>query len=110
MIERIKKEPALVSAFVTLLGAVLGIFIKNPAMVVALVTAAGFFLGVRQVVTPVAEAAENITKAATQAATETVKALNPDIVGTTGHITKAATEIVNNTVDQTVGNILGGKK
>jgi hypothetical protein len=110
MIERIKKEPALVSAFVTLLGAVLGVFIKNPAMVAALVTAAGFFLGVRQVVTPVTTAAENITKAATQAATDTVKALNPDIVGTTGHITKAATDIVNNTVDNVVGGILNAPR
>jgi hypothetical protein len=108
MLDKIKKEPALASAVVTLLGAVLGVFIRNPAMVAALVTAAGFFLGVRQVVMPVTTAAENITKAATQAATETAKNLGADTVGAVGNVTKAGESIVNNTVNGVV-SVLGGK-
>lgn len=109
MLDKIKKEPALVSAAITLLGAVLGVFIHNPALVAALLTSAGFFLGVRQVVTPITTAAENITKAATDSATLVATELGKDTVGIVGNVTKAGEDIVNNAVNQTVGNLLGGK-
>lgn len=109
MLDKIKKEPALVSAAVTLLGAVLGVFIKNPALVASMITVAGFFLGVRQVVTPVTTMTENVAKAATDAATEVTKQLSDTTVGVAGNVTKAGSEIINNVVNQTVGNLLGGK-
>ena len=101
----IKKEPALAAALLSVLGAILGIWVKNPELVGALVGAAAVLMGVRQVVVPVTTVVEHVTTAATNAATETAKNLGSDTVGAVGYVTKAATEIVNNTVDKTVGNL-----
>lgn len=65
---------------------------------------------IHNALTPVTTAAAQITEAATTAATEVVKSLDQTTVGVTGNITKAGESIVNNVVDQTLGNILGGKK
>lgn len=110
MLNKIKDEPALVGAFLTLVGAVLGVFIHNPALVAALITSAGFFLGVRQVVTPVTTAAAKITDAATTAATEVVKSLDETTIGAVNEVGTVAQNVINNAVDKTVGQILGGNK
>ena len=99
----LKKEPALVGAILSALGAVLGLFFKNPALVAGLVGVAATFLGVRSVVVPVTTAATNITTAATQAATATVQSLDSTIVGTVGEVTAPAQAIITSTVHDVVG-------
>lgn len=103
----LKKEPALGGAIVSVIGAVLGLFIKNPQLVVALGSLAGVFLGVRSVVTPVTTAATQVTQAATQAATQVAGDLTEATAGAVGEITTAGEGIVNNTVDRVVGGLLG---
>lgn len=87
-------------------------FILPAAVIGGLGSIIGIILGVgvHSIVTPVTTAATQITEAATTAATEVTKQLDQTTVGVTGNITKAGTDIVNNVVDQTLGNILGGNK
>jgi hypothetical protein len=106
----LQKQPALAGALLSLLGAVLGVFIHNPALVVALVGVAGAFLGVRSVVTPVTTAATNITQAATQAATEVTKSLDQTVVGTVGEVTGTGQAIIDSTVGRVVDGLLGKGK
>ena len=105
-----KEHPTQAVAIVTI---VLGwfSFIIPPAVLGGLATIVGIVLGVgvHSIVTPVTTAATQITEAATTAATETVKQLDQATVGVTGNITKAGTDVINNVVNQTVGNLLGGK-
>lgn len=104
-----KQHPTYGGAVLSLLGAVLGLFIHNPELVAALVGVAGVFVGVHAVVTPVTTAAQNMTTAATQAATQTVQSLDQTIAGTVGEVTPAAQAIITSTVHDVVGAITGGK-
>lgn len=106
MLNKIKKEPALSAALLSFIGSILSLFIHNPALVASLLGVATVFIGLRQVVTPVTTMTENVTKAATQAATNVAKTLGETTVGTVGEVTDTAKSIVNNVVNQTVGNIL----
>lgn len=107
MLNKLKKEPALIGSLLSVAGSILGIFIHNPELVAALLGVAAVFLGVRQVVTPVTTMVEKVTTAATDAATEVVKTLDSTTVGVTGNITKAGESVINNTVDKVVGGLLG---
>jgi hypothetical protein len=109
MLDKLRSEPALGGALLSLLGAALGVFLKNPALVASLVGVAGVFLGVRQVVTPVATAATQISQAATQAATQTVSALGQDTVGIVGEVTQPAKDIITTTVADVTGVLSGAK-
>jgi hypothetical protein len=102
----LKNNPALAGAVAALVGAVVGVFVKNPALAAALGGVFLAFLGVRQVVTPVTKAAEVATEAATTAATEVAKNLGDDAIGAVGEVTDTAQGIVNNTVDVVVGGVL----
>jgi hypothetical protein len=96
--------------FVLVMGAIAPIV---PVAIITMLSGIASILlgvGVHSVVTPVAKAAEKITIAATEAATEVVKSLDSTIVGASGNVTKAGTEVINNTVDRVVGDLLGGKK
>jgi hypothetical protein len=108
LIDKVRDEPALSAAILSLLGAVLGFFVKNPALIASLVGVAAVFIGVRQVVVPVSTAATQMTQAATQSATEVVKSLDSTVVGTVGEITAPAQQIVQSTVHEVVA-ALGGK-
>lgn len=105
----LKDHPTFGGAALSLLGAVLGIFIHNPELVASLVGIAALFVGLHQVVTPVTTAAAKITDAATQAATQVAADLDQTIAGGIGEVTDAGQSIVNNAIDKTIGNILGGK-
>lgn len=98
MLTRLKREPLLISAFLTLLGVVLGIYLKNPELVAALVGVVAAMLGIRQTVTPVGK----VPEIATEVATKTVEQLSSHTVGKVGEITDGAKEVI----DQTVGKIL----
>lgn len=102
----LKDHPTLGGALLSLLGAVLGIFIHNPALVAALVGTAAVFVGVHQVVTPVTTAAVAITDAATQAATKVASDLDSTIAGTTGQVIPAAQQVVDNAVNTVLGGVL----
>jgi hypothetical protein len=102
----LRTQPALAGAVAALIGAVVGVFVKNPEMAAALGGVFLAFLGVRQVVTPVTKAAEVATEAATTAATEVAKNLGDDVVGVVGEITGPAQAIVNETVATVVGGVL----
>lgn len=105
----IRGEPPLCAAIVSLVGAVFSSFIHDPQLAIAL---GGVFLtlvGIRQVVTPVTTAVSNVTEAATTAATKAIESVDATTVGVVGNVTKAGTDIINNVVDQTVGQILGRK-
>lgn len=67
-------------------------------------------VGVHSIVTPVTTATAQITEAATQAATTVALGLSKDTVGAVDNVTKVGESVVNNAIDQTLGNILGGKK
>jgi len=102
----LKDHPTLGGALLSLLGAVLGVFIHNPALVASLLTVAGLFVGVHQVVTPVSTAAVAITDAATQAATKVAADLDETIASTTGTIIPAAQQVVDNAVNTVLGGVL----
>ena len=102
----LRNEPAFSAAVLSVIGAVLGIFIKNPELVAALVGVAAVFIGVRQVVTPVTTMTEKVTEAATEAATEVTKSLGRDTVGAIGTVTDAAQGIIDNTVGKVIDKIL----
>lgn len=99
----LRREPALTGALAALLAAVLGVFIKNPELVAALVGVALAFIGVRQVVTPVATMVENVTAAATGAATQVAQDLGETTVGAVGEVTDAAQNVVDNAVNSVLG-------
>lgn len=83
-------------------------------------TALGLFLGgalsiiigkpLHEIVTPVATAAENVTRAATEAAVQVARDLDETVVGTTGTVTVAAEHVVDKVIDGVVGRVLGGVK
>jgi hypothetical protein len=102
----LRSQPALAGAIASLIGAAVGVFVKNPGLAAALGGVFLAFLGVRQVVTPVSKAVEVATEAATTAATEVARNLGKDAAGAVGEVTGTAEGIVNNTVDVVVGGIL----
>lgn len=110
MTEFLKRQPALAAAIASLITAAVGLIIKNETLAASLAGVALTFLGLRQVVTPVTTAVENVTRAATDAAVAVARDLDDTVAGTAGTVTGAAERIVDNVVTQTVGNILGGKK
>ena len=76
-------------------------------MAASLLTVAAIFLGVRQVVVPVVDATVKITEAATTTATKVVESLDKTVVGAVGTVTPVAGSIINNTVHEVVGGVLG---
>lgn len=102
----LKDHPTIGGALLSLLGAVLALFIHNPPMVAALVGIAAVFAGLHNVVTPVTTMVENVTQAATDAATKTVEQLDKTTVGTITQVTDVAKDIILTTVDDVVSGLL----
>lgn len=106
MIRFLRDHPTWGGAALSLLGAVLGIFLKNPQMVAALVAVAAAFLGIHEQVTPVAKVNQTATQVATEAVTQVVAALGATTVGTVGEVTGAAETIIEGTVGRVVDRLL----
>lgn len=105
----IKDHPTIGGAILSLIGAVLALFIHNPDLVAGLVGMAAVFAGLHQVVVPVTTAATQITQAATDAATKVASDLDKTVAGSVGEIIPAAQEVVDNAVTTVLSGILGKK-
>lgn len=92
MIKFLRLEPALTTAVLSLLGAVLGIYIKNPELVAALVGVAAAMLGVRQAVVPTVKLPGILH--------ETVEELNTHTVGNAGEVTDKGQGIIDSVLDR----------
>lgn len=105
----LKDHPTIGGAILSLLGAILGIFINNPELVASLVGMAAVFFGLHQIVSPVSTMATKMTEAATKTATQVVAGLDQTAIGTVTEVTDTAQSLINNTVNQVVPALLGKK-
>ena len=105
--ERIKGEPAITAAIVSLLTAAVGAVVKNEALAGALVGVAVTFFGLRQVVTPATKAVKVATTAAAQAAAQAVHDVSTMSAGVAGDVTDAGKEIVRSVTEDVVRDTVG---
>lgn len=102
----ITKNPVRTMAVVTALLAAAAPYL--PAALIAGLTgvlAAVLGVGVHSVVTPVTTMVENVTTAATDAATKTVEQLGSTTVGVVGKVTDTAKDVILTTVDDVVSKL-----
>jgi hypothetical protein len=109
VIRFLRNHPTWGGAALSILGAVLGVFLKNPEMVAALVAVAAAFLGVHSQVTPTHKAREVAGVAASQAANKVAAQLDGAAAGPVGTVTAVGGKVVGEVlvgVRDIVGSLL----